>query len=70
MNKSDIKEWKYYITGMRQKVKVLTKWENTMELLYASGNVRTTTMSKQVLDYFTLSEDQATLYTQIDNFKT
>lgn len=68
MLKKELKKWSYYITGMRQRVKLITIWKGTMELLYHTGTIRTTPISKSILDYMILDEDQTDNYKREERF--
>ena len=68
MLKKELEVNKYYITGMRQRVKLLTIWGWVMELLYHTGTIRTTPISKPILDYMVLDEDQTDNHKQAQPF--
>jgi len=69
MKKTDLVVWKYYTTGMKQRVKLMSVGMNTMELMYSGGIIRTTPMSKSILDYVELSESQKDDYIRASNIE-
>ena len=68
MLKSELKENQYIVTAMKQRCKIVWLNLNTMELMYITGNIRTTPLNKSILDYCNISADQTDNYKRTENF--
>ena len=70
MLKSELKENMYIVNWLRQRIKILTISDNSMEVLGKTGLVKTSKLDKNILDYAKVSEDQTDNYIQLDPFKS
>jgi hypothetical protein len=69
MLKTELKENMYIVNWLRQRIKILTISDKSMEVLGKTGLVKTSRLDKNILSYARVSDDQTDDYIQLDPFK-